>query len=551
MRLELRAWQSRFVGELADHDSDDFLLVACPAAGKTIAAAAGAARAMEVRDCDQLVIVAPTIVVRDQWVRVLGSLGYRVQAHFGADGWPDYVHGVCVTYAQVSMRADQYAQACVQRRTVVVFDEIHHAGHHRSWGDAIATGFADAKLRLMLSGTPFRSDRERIPFMRYTPDGECDPDFAYGYAQAVRDGVCRPVEFKAHNGTITWLEGQEEVTARFSEPVLSHQRPARLRASLDPSQAYLAAILADAHEDLLTLREQVPDAAGLVVCDSQAHALEVDRLLSEVTNGLPVLAMSDIPRAHQAIADFADDDEQWLVSVRMVAEGVDIPRLGVIVWATAASTELMVRQVAGRALRGRGAHARLPAIVHIPADPQLKRYAKRLNVLGGVTLRAPSSGPSGTPHGPRKPVTWAPSECKEIDATPFVEWFDKQAGYVGADTLFQRMGWSYDAGTRALHRYRNEGARASALTIYDACHMLGIDFYELFSGPEYAAARAFVANPIGVGTAEFGTVNAHPTEHQADVITPDMPATGGLAVTGPAVEIEVATPDLPDRKSVV
>jgi superfamily II DNA or RNA helicase len=392
--LELRAWQSKFARALAAHDRDDFLLVACPAAGKTIAAAVGVADAMGARDCDQLIVVCPTVVVRDQWASELNRLGYRMLTHVDRRSLPEHVHGTCTTYAQVAQRVHELADACQRRRTVVVFDEIHHAGEQLAWGASIADAFRDTVLRLTLSGTPFRSDSSRIPFVRYDRADMCVPDFAYDYARAVRDGACRPIEFRAHDGEITWLDddGETHAKASFSQGIPREDQPRRLRASLDPDQPYLRSLLAAAHADVLRLRRTVPDAAGLVVCDSQLHALDVDRLLTEITGSLPVLAMSDIPRAHQAIRSFAEEDDPWIVSVRMVAEGVDIPRLGVIAWATTARTELMVRQVAGRALRGRGEHASLPAIVHMPADPQLVQYARRIDVLGGVshsTVRRP------------------------------------------------------------------------------------------------------------------------------------------------------------------
>lgn len=386
--LALRAWQQRFAAALRAHPGEDFLLVACPAAGKTLAAGAAVADAMATRDCEQLVVVCPTVVVRDQWASELRKLGYKMTTRLrGPNGWPESTHGICATYAQVAHHANTYAAACERRGTVVICDEIHHAGAKQAWGRGLRVAFAPAKLRLTLSGTPFRSDRDRIPFVRYGRDAMCLPDFAYSYPQAVRDGVCRRVEFRAHNGEITWLEHDGEPrTANFRQPLEAAAQPRRLRASLDPGKPYLAALLEAAHEDLIRLRRRTPDAGGLVICDTQNHAFQVDALLTRLTGSVPILATSDIPGAHQAIREFGEHDDAWLVSVRMVAEGVDIPRLGVIAWATAARTELLVRQVAGRALRGGSRDGALPAIIHMPADPQLVKYAERIAETGGVSL---------------------------------------------------------------------------------------------------------------------------------------------------------------------
>jgi superfamily II DNA or RNA helicase len=489
--LTLRKWQSQFTRKLASHRREDFLLVACPAAGKTLGAAVAVAEAMRARQCDQLIVVCPTVVVRDQWCRELTRLGYRMLNDFNGETWPEYVHGVCVTYMQVAQRVARYRSAVQARRTVVVFDEIHHAGQQLSWGAAILEAFAAARLRLMLSGTPFRSDRDRIPFVRDQRDGSCVPDFSYDYARAVHDGVCRSIKFYAHDGQITWRDKDTEHTARFSEAIAQDARARRLRASLDPRKPYLCAMLKSAHDDLTRLRETVKDAAGLIVCDTQPHALSVDRVVSEVTGSLPILAMSDLPRAHQAIVAFADEDEPWLVSVRMVSEGVDIPRLGVIVWATTATTELLVRQVAGRALRGREEYADLPAIVHMPADPALVRHAERLELLGGAEPRAPRERSYS-----RRSRAIVPSRSdREIDPTPIVEWFYRQAAASDASEVCYRCGWTPESGLRLMYRWRKEGGRPHVLTVLDACHMAGIDFDELFSGEQYAAAREFVNDP--------------------------------------------------------
>jgi superfamily II DNA or RNA helicase len=537
-QLTLRAWQSQFVRKLETHRARDFLLVACPAAGKTLGAAAGAASVMAKRKCDQLVVVCPTVVVRDQWVRDLHGLGYRMQTHVQPGGWEPYVHGVCVTYHQVANRPDQFAAACAQRRTLVILDEIHHAGQQLAWGRALEEAFASAIVRLLLSGTPFRSDKDRIPYVSYDEDGVCAPHFTYDYGQAVRDGVCRPIQFRPHDGLITWREGEGERTARFQEQIPSAAKAKRLRASLDPRHPYLRALLHAADTELQSLRREVEDAAGLVVCDSQEHALSVDRILSQITGSLPVLAISDIPRAHQAIVAFAEEPhEQWLVSVKMVSEGVDIPRLGVIAWATATTTEMMVRQVAGRALRGRERYAGLPAIVHMPADPDLIRFAQRLEILAGAL-------PSRS--GNSRPIARANPEAplREVDPAPFLAWFDQQAAERGISAVLDSCGWGYEAGRKRISRWREPDAKAVLLTLLDACHMADLDFDTLYAAKQYAAARQWVRDPAGGSErADYGAIAAKPLSNaKPPVLAPTLPQRR-LQVAGETVAL--SAPELP------
>lgn len=393
--IALRPWQQQFATQLAGHDRDDFLLVAAPASGKTIGAGVAIAEAMRVRECDQLIVVCPTVIVRDQWAAELALLGYRMRKRFARHhgGWPGSVHGICATYQQVAARSGAYARACRERPTAVVLDEIHHAADHQAWGKAIVDAFMDARLRLQMSGTPFRSDREPIPHVHYS-DGRCVADFNYDYSQAVRDGLCRRVTFRSHDGAVTWLDGGEQSTAQFSERLNAIAHARRLRAALDPTKPYLRKLLSDACEDLQTMRDgDIADAGGLAICDSQAHARQVAALIAELTGRHPILAISDNPLAHRAIHAFAHGQQPWLVAVQMVAEGVDIPRLSVGVWATTARTELLFRQVVGRFVRT-GKVADRPAIVHIPADPQLVAHASRLHTPGGHELRTAQRGGS-------------------------------------------------------------------------------------------------------------------------------------------------------------
>src|SRR5207253_659357 len=88
----------------------------------------------------------------------------------------------------------------------VVFDELHHAGDERAWGDGVRLAFDDSAVRLALSGTPFRSDTNAIPFVGYDDFGVARPDYEYGYGEALRDGsVVRPVYFPRIDGHMEWV----------------------------------------------------------------------------------------------------------------------------------------------------------------------------------------------------------------------------------------------------------------------------------------------------------------------------------------------------------
>ena len=90
----------------------------------------------------------------------------------------------------------------------MILDEIHHAGDARSWGEAVREAFEPATRRLALAGTPFRSDANPIPFVRYEAEADGSrrsaADSSYGYAGALADGVVRPVLFLAYAGQTRW-----------------------------------------------------------------------------------------------------------------------------------------------------------------------------------------------------------------------------------------------------------------------------------------------------------------------------------------------------------
>jgi superfamily II DNA or RNA helicase len=266
--------------------------------------------------------------------------------------------------------------------TLVIMDEVHHAGDAKSWGDAVREAFDPAVRRLALTGTPFRSDDSPIPFVTYEPDGEgvlhSKADHSYGYADALRDGVVRPVVFLAYSGQASWrTSAGEEFTARLGEPLTAEQTARAWRTALDPAGEWISSVLAAADTRLSQLRASgMPDAGGLLIATDQTTARAYANLLTTLTGSAPVLVLSDEAGGSARIDSFAASNERWLVAVRMVSEGVDVPRLAVGVYATSASTPLFFAQAVGRFVR-----ARRPgetASVFLPSVPALLELASAL-----------------------------------------------------------------------------------------------------------------------------------------------------------------------------
>ncbi len=371
----LRAWQRTALAAYRAADSADFLVTATPGSGKTAFALALAAELLERREVNRVVVVAPTDHLRTQWALAAEQAGIALDPTLGNDGRlrADVV-GYVTTYAQVAMRpAVHRGRTEHTRRTLVVLDEIHHAGDGLSWGDAVAEAFEPARRRVALTGTPFRTrPDERIPFVRYTEDGDgalaSTADHAYGYREALADGVVRPVVFAAYTGVSRWRNSAGDVvSASLTGEATRSVEAAAWRTALDPGGEWVPHVIAAMDERLSHLRATgMPDAAGLVLASDQESARAYARIVRRVTGSAPVLVLSDDPRASRRISEFAAGTQRFAVCVRMISEGVDVPRAACLAWMTSYRTPLFFAQAVGRVVRarrpGESATVFLPAV---------------------------------------------------------------------------------------------------------------------------------------------------------------------------------------------
>ena len=362
----------------------DFLLTATPGAGKTTFALAVATRLLQRRVIDRVVVVCPTDHLRTQWADAAGRAGVVLDPKMtNAQGpIPAGAHGYVTTYAQVAGRPAIHAARCQRQRTLVVLDEIHHAGDGLSWGEATAEAFGDVHRRLSLTGTPFRTKPgERIPFVDYEIDGELlrsVADYTYGYRQALADSVVRPVVFAAYTGVSRWRNSAGEViAASLTDSGTRSVEAAAWKTALDPAGGWVPHVIAAMDERITHLRESgMPDAAGIVLASDQDDARAYAGIVKQITGHRPVLILSDDPAASKRIEKFRTSDERIAVCVRMISEGVDIPRAACLAWMTAYRTPLFFAQAVGRVVRSRS--PRESATVFLPAVRPLLALAAEL-----------------------------------------------------------------------------------------------------------------------------------------------------------------------------
>ena len=388
----LRGWQRRALVRYLTAKPRDFLAVATPGAGKTAFALRIVVELLAEGTVETVTVVVPTEHLKNQWAQAAARLGIALDPKFSNSNsrTSREYHGVVVTYAQVASHPTRHRVRTENRKTLVVFDEIHHGGDAKSWGDAIREAFDDATRRLALTGTPFRSDDSAIPFVTYEtgPDGfaRSRADHTYGYAEALADGVVRPVMFMAYSGEARWRDSAgEEHAARLGEPLTAEQTARAWKTALNPAGEWMPAVIAAADTRLRGLREHVPDAGGMIIASDQTAARAYAELLRTITGEAPTVVLSDDKGSSERISKFAAGTSRWLVAVRMVSEGVDVPRLAVGVYATSASTPLFFAQAIGRFVRSRRPGE--TASIFLPSVPNLlllasEMEAQRNHVLG-------------------------------------------------------------------------------------------------------------------------------------------------------------------------
>ncbi len=391
----LRVWQRDALELYQRTQPRDFLTVATPGAGKTTFALTIAADLMSRGIVERIVIVTPTDHLKTQWALAASGIGITLdpslagQGRLGAD-----FDGFAVTYAGLAVNANSYRTRIETRPTMVILDEIHHAADALSWGDAVQEACEPAIRRLALTGTPFRSDDNPIPFVSYAPadDGTVSSvaDFSYGYGSALKDGVVRPVLFMAYSGQMHWrTRAGDEVAARLGEPLDRAATAQALRTALDPQGSWIPAVLQAAHTRLMEVRRDVPDAGGLVIASDQDTARQYASVLGAITGTEPTLVLSDEAGSSARIADFSAGMTPWMVAVRMVSEGVDIPRLSVGVYATTTATPLYFAQAVGRFVRMRRRGE--TASIFVPSVPALLTLASDLEAQRDHVIGRPVS----------------------------------------------------------------------------------------------------------------------------------------------------------------
>jgi superfamily II DNA or RNA helicase len=424
--MKLRPWQQQAL-EKALHwltvvrKDRHFLINAAPGAGKTIGASAIARELIDRGEIDRVVVIAPRAEVVNQWAedfrRVTGRYMTKVTGRDGDIAGMEL--DVCSTWTAVQGLQDAMQAVCRSARVLVICDEHHHAAVEAAWGSGAESAFASAQFVLVLTGTPIRSDGAQSIWMAYDDAGAIDhPEtgtYTLTYGEAVDLGYCRPVTFHRHEGhfTVDLDQGAQVQVSGHQKAALTKElaRVPGLQRALDfyrlactpqfgpdnktpLADGYQATMLEYASQKLTDLRHRMANAGGLVIAPSIEMAEYMVKLIEKVEGETPILVHSQMPNPEAKIRAFRNTDKRWLVSVAMVSEGVDIPRLRFLVYLPYALTELAFRQAIGRVVRTAGPDDDTRAYVVMPCLDTLETYARR------VEEEMPASSKATADDGP-------------------------------------------------------------------------------------------------------------------------------------------------------
>ncbi len=372
----LRSWQRTALDAMASWDRGPFLISAAPGAGKTRPSLRFAADELAAGRARNVVVACPTAPLTRQWARAASAVGLDLAPDADSPRPPRGFHGIVVTFARIAKAPNRWRSE-VRPDTLVIADETHHLGEELAWGEAFNRAFGQADRWLLLSGTPFRSDEAPIPGVRYDREGVAEPDISYTYGESVIDRICRPVAFVAYDGTLSWRSGDDIIESSFETVLTGREASRRYRTAISTELPDgLPRILREADGKLRDIRASGhADAAGLVIAADSEHARRISALLKDVTGRSPVVVLHAEARAATKLAAFTSSRDPWIVAVNMVSEGVDIPRLRVGVYATAAKTPLVFRQIVGRFVRTIPGRPVDPSWLYVPADPILRGHA--------------------------------------------------------------------------------------------------------------------------------------------------------------------------------
>ena len=420
MSLTLRPWQDTALNKALNwfnsnksNNNNKFLINAAPGSGKTICASVIAKKLLDNKSIDRVIIIAPRREVVKQWKNEFKTVTGRSMLIITGKN-EDVGLDVCATWNALGENPGLCQTLCEKEKVLVICDEHHHASAavDAVWGTSASRAFEKAKFVLVLTGTPIRTDGNSPVWFQYSKAQEKDlthpqeGTYTLTYGEAVDLKYCRPAFFHRHEGkfSVQLTKGGETLAVSGQDGIKIDKKKYNdkvvkaLQKSLDfihlakspddkyvesggevvDTNSYQASMLNFGIAKLNETKERLPKAAGLVIAPNIKVAEYMAKLLKELTGEAPFLVHSNKKNSEDLIEAFRESDKDWIVSVAMITEGVDIKRLRLLIYLPNAETELAFRQALGRVVRSMGDKDDSSAYVIMPVHKVFEEFARRV-----------------------------------------------------------------------------------------------------------------------------------------------------------------------------
>lgn len=481
----LRDWQKGAVERYLATDGP-FLGCACPGSGKT----RFGSRIISIHNKSArktfAVVACPTDAVKEQWTssaHVSDGLNLTTRLAAG-DAVPASYDGAAVTYAQLPGLVDT-ARSWARNGwdLLLIPDEIHHCAESAAWGESVKAIGDVASRVLALSGTPFRSDGAPIPFVVYDEHGFTVPQYAYTYAEAIADGVCRRVMFRLRDARVVrkWSSASASEECLWSE--CREDYGSWLQSGLVPDGDAVRDIISDCWSELTQMIEAGDSLAACGIHCKSSGQSDVDdkyvnkiaKVVRQITGHRPLVIHHGVPGVSEAIARFRnsrDPGDRFIVSIKQFGEGVDIPRCRVGGYLSNISSEMYLRQVIGRYVRyEQGKGSSQYAVMVMPDVPPFRLFASQVEQEVRVGLQQASERKPGNNR-----------DQKDIENRPVVQ----TVSVVGEGGSLVMSGDFFDLQDESV---RKAEAMASEFPAYPVGDLARIISRSATAGPACAVAE--------------------------------------------------------------
>ena len=360
---------------------------------------------LEKKKIDRVIVIAPRNEVVKQWAEEYEFVTEKFMMKVtGSD--EDIINNdtdICLTWASVSSLIDEFKILSKKYKTLVICDEHHHAAVNAVWGKGADSAFDQTLYSVILTGTPIRSDGEEPVWFAYNEEGKIEHPsegtFNLTYGEAVNLGYCRPITFHRHEGKFeVQVDDNEFVKVSGIDEIKINKKlksikgikealnfyklvctPRFLGNNTTPDlNSYQSTMIKYGIEKLQEAKNRLHNAGGLVIAPNIFVAEHMSKLLETITGEKPILVHSELVNSENKIASFRNSKKDWIVSVAMISEGVDIKRLRVLLYLPNSQTELSFRQAMGRIVRTMGPDDDSISHVVLPTYKIFENHARKV-----------------------------------------------------------------------------------------------------------------------------------------------------------------------------